>query len=221
MVTDDGVKGCVERALPLYRSRCWVMQQRWGGLVSRAKIPPRYLGCTPDRMVPTLVPPTMSGAISVVAGYRDNICERIKKGEGLIIKGPTGTLKTSAAVSCLMQALTRGYSGLFVLSVSLLDSILNLRALSPEQGADLERKIRDVHILLLDDVGDERSNSWAESKLVSLILERYQGMKSTIITTNLRAEELRERYAAKIIDRIRQSAVIVNMQGESLRKQVR
>ena len=61
--------------------------------------------------------------------------------------------------------------------------------------------ILNCELLIIDDLGTELANSFTTSQLYYFIEERHMKQKSTIISTNLSFQELRERYSERIFSR--------------------
>lgn len=65
-------------------------------------------------------------------------------------------------------------------------------------------KLSLAHHLVIDDMGTENLSPENTSRLSAVINERYQQNAPTVITTNLKASEFRERYRHRISDRIKE-----------------
>lgn len=216
--SNQGIERCPEWDAAPYLSRCPIRAQEWGRTLAKARIGARYHACTPPAIVPARVPPHLAGPMEGIMGYRDHIAHLIPQGIGLILKGPTGTLKTSAAVSCLMQALALGFGGLFLPTAGLLDEIFTLKTVNPEEWVRFEKRLKETDLLVLDDLGDEAAEGWVLTKVQAILSERYNHRRATLITTNLTTSELKGRYAGKIIDRLRETSQIITLKGASLRQ---
>ena len=72
-------------------------------------------------------------------------------------------------------------------------------------------------LLVLDDLGTEKSTEWAYEKLFSIFDTRILLGKHTFFTTNLTLKELMDQYGARIVDRIRSNCRTFSMQGRSFR----
>ena len=118
----------------------------------------------------------------------------------------------------LQEGLKAGVSGMFLTMPSLLDTLFTLKDTNREEWARFEDRLRNVGILLLDDLGAEHSEGWVHTKIDAIVSERYNRMKPIIITSNLTSERLAKTYAARIFDRIRHTSEVVRFAGESLRK---
>ncbi len=163
-----------------------------------------------------------ANAFEVIKEYASNVVENLNQGLGLIIKGPVGTGKTTAAIAIMKEAIKRKKSPYFISMISLLDKLMSFR--DQEERYEFEQRIKNCPLLVLDDLGGEyigknKDDSWMLKRIMSIIAERHQRSKSIIITTNLPIKELAERYDQRAIDRIRSTNQIITLLGESLRKE--
>lgn len=95
------------------------------------------------------------------------------------------------------------------------------------QGFDREReetftnKLNSVKLLIIDDLGAERSTDYALEKVYGIIDNRYRAKKPLILTTNLTLRQMQEatdiRYA-RIYDRIFEMCYPMEFSGVSWRK---
>lgn len=155
-----------------------------------------------------------------VKSYAAHIVENIEKGVGMVLKGPVGTMKTSLAVAVLQKYLQDGGNGLFVPMASLLDNLFTMKERNKAEWVVYEEKIRSTGILVLDDLGAEYHQEWVLSKVDSIVSERYNRMKPIIITTNMSADEMKNKYAERVYDRFKGTSKVVNFKGGSLREAV-
>lgn len=163
-----------------------------------------------------------ANAFEVIKEYASNVVENLNQGLGLIIKGPVGTGKTTAAIAIMKEAIKHKKSPYFISMISLLDKLMSFR--DQEERYEFEQRIKNCPLLVLDDLGGEyigknKDDSWMLKRIMSIIAERHQRSKSIIITTNLPIKELAERYDQRAIDRIRSTNQIITLLGESLRKE--
>jgi DNA replication protein DnaC len=108
---------------------------------------------------------------------------------------------------------------MFVTMPSLLDTIFSLKEINPAEWVAFEQRLRKSRLLVLDDLGYERSEGWVTTKVDAIISERYNSVVSTIATTNLSAAALKGRYAEKLLDRLGSTCQPVTFAGASLREQ--
>jgi len=72
-------------------------------------------------------------------------------------------------------------------------------------------------LVIIDDLGAELTNSFVTSALFSFLNERILRKKSTIISTNLNLNELKERYSDRIVSRIIQNFKLLKLSGPDIR----
>ena len=102
-------------------------------------------------------------------------------------------------------------------------SILNrLTGVFSEDRADFIASLELYDLLIIDDLGVERSTEYAIEQMFYVIDSRYRSRKPMIITTNLRLEEIKnppDLAHARIYDRILEMCVPISCIGASLRKE--
>ena len=119
----------------------------------------------------------------------------------LVLLGATGCGKTHLAAAIANQQIPRGKPAYFVVVPDLLDHLRS--AYSPDSKIpydELFETIRTAPLLILDDLGAHSSTPWAEEKLYQLINHRYNHRLATVVTTNLRLDDLDERLASRLAD---------------------
>ena len=122
----------------------------------------------------------------------------------LSLHGPYGVGKTHLAVAAAAEREDRGDEVFFATVADLLDY---LRAtFAPDSLVshdDLLDRIRTADVLVLDDMGAERSTPFAEDKLFQIVGYRYEERLPTIITTSHQIEDIaaaRPRIASRLQD---------------------
>ncbi len=80
---------------------------------------------------------------------------------------------------------------------------------------ELIESLKNVNILIIDDIGTERPTAWVEEIFFSILNGRYEKKKVTIFTSNCQIEELA--FADKITQRIAKLAMPIAMPNESVR----
>jgi DNA replication protein DnaC len=119
----------------------------------------------------------------------------------LVFTGSYGTGKTHLAAAIANACYERGQPAYFVVVPDLLD---HLRATySPDSRVaydELFEAIRTAPVLILDDLGAHSSTPWAQEKLYQLINHRYNARLPTVITTNLRLDEIDPRLSSRMAD---------------------
>jgi DNA replication protein DnaC len=119
----------------------------------------------------------------------------------LVLLGGYGSGKTHLAAAITNYRISLGHAALFVLVPDLLDYLRATFGPSSEAGLD-ERldAIREISLLILDDLGAHNSTPWAQEKLFQILNHRYNGRLPTVITSNQRLEELDPRVTSRLVD---------------------
>ena len=168
------------------------------------------------------VPAELRQPVKVVRDFAEKLPLHLAAGEGLVLRGPVGTMKTTLAVAVLQYGLQLGERAMFLTMPSLIDSIFSAKAVSSEDWLRFESRLRQVPLLVLDDLGAEWGSGYVMSKIDAIFAERYNRKRSTIVTTNLAGQALQSRYPDRIIDRLRETAQIITFNTRlSLRENCR
>jgi DNA replication protein DnaC len=122
----------------------------------------------------------------------------------LLFTGPRGSGKTHLAVAVGSESLRRGRPVFFAFVPSLLDHLRSTFSPDSPIGYDeLFEQLKNVSLLILDDLGAESSTPWAEDKLYQIVVHRHEARLPTVITNAFSIEELEEakpRIASRLVD---------------------
>ena len=119
----------------------------------------------------------------------------------IVLSGITGSGKTHLA-SAVANELVDAETPVLMLTVpSLLD---RLRATfapdAPHSFSEMYNLVESVDVLVLDDLGAQRSTPWATDKLFQLLNERHVRELPTVITTNLALRDFEPRLQSRLRD---------------------
>ncbi|MDR7856035.1 DnaA ATPase domain-containing protein [Tissierella sp.] len=84
--------------------------------------------------------------------------------------------------------------------------------------SDLINSIKEVEVLILDDVGVEDPSAWVKTTFYSILNGRMIGKKVTLFTSNSTIDELR--HDDRIRNRIEKMAIPVHFPEESIRTKI-
>ncbi len=155
-------------------------------------------------------------AYRVCRKYADSFDAMLKKNQGLLLWGGVGTGKTYSA-ACIANALLD--VGIPVIMTSF------VTLLGASKGFDIDMKMIDnlnqAKLLIIDDLGAERSTDFALEKVYSIIDSRYIAGLPMILTTNLDLSVMQQctdiRYK-RVYERILEVCYPVKIGGQSRRK---
>lgn len=122
----------------------------------------------------------------------------------LTLQGPNGCGKTHLAAAIANKALTSGVEVFFAVVPDLLDYLRS--AFAPTQHEtyhDIFERVRSAPLLILDDLGAERSAEWAEEKLYQIVNYRTLMGLATVVTTNQTDDwikRVRPRIYSRVVD---------------------
>ena len=111
----------------------------------------------------------------------------------LVLTGPSGSGKTHLAAAIANRCIERGRTVLFAFVPDLLDHLRG--TYTPQSDVsydDLSQQVRTAPVLVLDDLGKQRSSSWADEKLHQIIVHRHNNRLPTVITTMIDASQPEE-----------------------------
>ena len=161
------------------RCDCW-RDAMSGKLIGAARIPRRYQHCD----LTTFVTYENESLDEALAQSRKLAEAFPVVDRGLFFLGPPGVGKTHLAVAVLKQVvLTRGARGLFYDTRDLLRVIRSTYdPVVKTTEIEVLRPVMEVDLLVLDDLGAEKTSEWVEETLNLIVNTRYNERRATIFT---------------------------------------
>ena len=141
-------------------------------------------------------------------------------GQNLLLYGNTGVGKTFLTHCIAKELLSQSYTVVYLTSIGLFDILEKNkfdRELSSLEKSTTVSYVMNCDLLILDDLGTELTNSFTTSQLYQVIDSRLVHKKSTIISTNLSFDDLREQYSERIFSRLTSGYTLLKVTGEDIR----
>jgi DNA replication protein DnaC len=173
-VVVDGVERVV-------RCDCWRADAA-AKLLAEARIPPRFVRAELENFEHDM--DTQRSAWQKASAFVDAfpVVDR-----GLVLYGPHGVGKTHLAVGILKACVRgKGARAFFFETRELLRLVRDTYNRSVEETEmEVLKPLLDADLLVLDDLGAERTSEWVQETLGLVVNTRYNGKRATIFTSNL------------------------------------
>jgi len=221
------------------------IERRVARMLARARIPRRYEHCTLESFESGF-----RGADKSLKSARLMLQRFVEgypvetDGKGLLLTGDIGVGKTHVAVGLLKELIIqRGVSGLFYDYRELLKEVqnsYNREVAATELG--ILRPVFEAEVLVLDELGAAKPTDWVWDTVAQILNSRYNERRTTIITTNyanaaglmtsaaqaqespakraMRDETLGDRIGERMLSRLQEMCVVVEMRGKDFRQSV-
>lgn len=141
---------------------------------------------------------------------KESVKVAIEKNKSIFVYGNTGVGKTYFCHAISNQKNTRVENFVFLLS-EYRDYMMK---------GFYNEKIKELcneDYLIIDDIGSEKTSDFVIEFLYTIINRRYENMKRTILTTNLKFKDFSDRYGDRVLSRIAEMCVLVELKGEDKR----
>ena len=119
----------------------------------------------------------------------------------LTLSGDTGVGKTHLAVAIAVERMKMGHQVFFAFVPELLDYLRY--TFTPDSHLTYDRifdEVKNTPLLILDDLGKERSSEWAIEKLYQIIVHRHNASLPTVVTTMVDFTKEREPIGSRVQD---------------------
>ncbi len=132
----------------------------------------------------------------------------------LFFYGSVGAGKSFLSSCVAKELIEEGNLVLYFSAAGLIDA---LSAASKSEPPRTEYGLYDCDLLIIDDLGTEYANAYTVSQLFSCLNARQLNRRSTLISTNLSLEDLRNKYSERIFSRIISNYKICKITGPDIR----
>lgn len=151
-----------------------------------------------------------SRSFTICERYAEKFPQMLAENRGLLLFGAVGTGKTFAAACIANALLEQNYSVVMTSLVMLM-----------ENADNVIRRMNRIDLLILDDLGAERSTDYGFERIYAVCDARYRCGKPVIYTSNLPLETFKHTddiRCARIYDRVLERCYPVEFRGISRRK---
>lgn len=147
--------------------------------------------------------------------------ENFKPEQGsLLLTGDPGLGKTFLSAAIAREVSGDGWSVVYDTAAHIFDRF-ETRKFGREEGdeasSDVER-VLNCDLLILDDLGTEMTTTFVQSALYQIINTRLLEKRATVLNTNLKVDEIAQRYSAQTASRIEGEYQVLPFFGEDIRK---
>lgn len=155
-----------------------------------------------------------------------NFVNEISEGKnpsGLLFLGGVGSGKTFLAAACANALIDRGDEVKFIVVPDFLDEIRDSFQQSSEvKEGDLMQEVKNVPILILDDLGAHNYTDWSIKTLFAILNYRVNYEKPTIVTTNLESQQIEELLGSRVHSRLMEACKFYRLENaKDIRKEMR
>lgn len=161
----------------------------------------------------------IKNVLTIVKSFISNFDQQY---DNLLIYGNTGVGKTFLSNCIAKELLDSGHTVIYLTSFQLFDILEKYKFNTAEDYDEIRNRfeyILDCDLLIIDDIGTEMNNTFITSQLYQCINERHLKQKSTIISTNLSFEQLKNNYSERIFSRISSNYRLLKIIGDDIRLQ--
>ena len=159
-------------------------------------------------------------AYNLCLEYVRDIENNIQNGRGLFLTGDVGTGKTHLAIAIIdyIARLKKRDWHYTMIYVSAVDLLANIRMSYNSGGTEeIVRQYEDINLLIIDDIGVEKTSDWVHEMFYKIIDHRYNELKPMIIISNLRGDEINEKLSERIMSRVYEMCKGVKFKGKDYR----
>ena len=143
-----------------------------------------------------------------------------KTSGSILFMGNTGVGKTFISNCIAKEIMDKGFSVLYFTAADIFNILAKEKLRKDSEQSENSDFITECDLLIIDDLGTELSNSFTVSELFTIINGRDIKQKSTIISTNLDLNSLRDIYSERITSRIISKYDIITLYGDDIREMI-
>ncbi len=160
---------------------------------------------------------TMQNVFDICKGYAEQFVTCPIR--NLLMTGRPGVGKTFLSACIARTVSAQGFSVVYDTAISVFSHFESAHFTRDEESRLYMRRYLRCDLLILDDLGSEMTTPFVQSALYELVNERLLSRKSTVISTNLRLEELSQRYSQQVSSRLLGQYQLLKFKGPDIRQE--
>ena len=156
--------------------------------------------------------------LDIARQYVENWKDMQQRNIGYVLMGPVGTGKSFFAGCVANRLMEQGIPVMMTNFSRILNTLTGIYSDDRNQFIDSFNK---YSLLIIDDLGIERSSEFALEQVFNVIDSRYRSKKPLIVTTNLTLDELKhpkDLARARIYDRVLERCVPLKINNQNIRE---
>ncbi len=143
----------------------------------------------------------MKSTVKKLKEYADGFNTEYR-GKNILMLGKTGTGKTHMSTAIAKRVIESGFSVVYDSVINIVSALEQEKFRSFSSTESAQERYLDCDLLIIDDLGTEFTTQFSTSCLYNILTTRLNRGLSTIVSTNLSADELAQKYEARIYSRI-------------------
>ena len=136
----------------------------------------------------------------------------------LLFCGETGLGKTHLSLAIAGEVIKKGYTVLYNSAQNVFNELQKEYFGKAENRGKYETLVLECDLLVLDDLGAEFSTPFTDAALYNIINTRINTRRPTIISTNLKLNEIEARYEKRISSRLIGEFLFLRCLGADIRQ---
>lgn len=135
----------------------------------------------------------------------------------LLFMGGTGLGKTHLSLAIANVVINRGFSVIYGTSQNIFSDLQDEKFARADNINYNEHDILNTDLLILDDLGTEFKNQFAQACIYNIINTRLLKKKATIISTNFSFDDLERDYNQRVTSRLAGEYSVLVLEGKDIR----
>jgi len=155
----------------------------------------------------------MSKVFDLCKNYAETFSE---ESANMFFNGPTGLGKTFLSSCIAGEVIAKGYSVIYDSAQNIIDAFESYK-FGKNDAPDSVDKYTECDLLIIDDLGTEFITQYSLSVVYTLLNNRINSHKPTIVSSNINGEQMDSYYPKSIVSRLSGEFMTVPFMGSDIR----